>query len=114
YQSVYLCLCIVDVEAGAGGGDAIEAAHQGLGAVVAGADGDAERVQVLTEVVRVDVAVVEGDDPGALVGVGWAIDRHLGQRADAIEGVGDDLFLPRAHVVHAQSFEIVDGGSEGD
>src|SRR3954453_10601578 len=55
-------------EARAGGRLDAEPAHQGLRAMVAGADGDARIVQYGGGVVRVHPIDVEADDPGAVPG----------------------------------------------
>jgi predicted enzyme related to lactoylglutathione lyase len=55
----------VDAEAGAGGGGDAEAVHQRLGAVVAGADGDAVAVEDLRDVVSVDSLQLEFEDTDA-------------------------------------------------
>src|SRR3990170_8066179 len=59
-QGVELLSCIVHVEAGPAGGDHVQAAHQRLRAVMAGADGHAVAVQDGAEVVGVDALQVEG------------------------------------------------------
>ena len=66
-QAVDLLAGGVDAEAGAGRGGDAEALHQRLGAVVAGADGDAVAVEDLGDVVGVDALELEGDGAAAVV-----------------------------------------------
>src|SRR5271167_2408801 len=68
HQSVNFLVSIIASQSGAGGGGDAEAVHQGLGAVMAGADGDSFLVEHGADVVRVDAVEHERDGPGALFG----------------------------------------------
>ena len=88
-QAVDLLAGRVDAEAGAGRGGDAEAVHQQLGAVVAGADGDAVAVEDLGDVVGVDALELEGDRAEPLGAARRAEDpqaRHLGEPLQRVVG----------------------------
>src|SRR4029079_18668306 len=96
-EAVDLLAHRVDSEAGARRGGDVEPVHQHLGAVVAGADGDAVAGEDLRDVVGVDALDLEGDRAETAFAAGRAEDaqaRHLG---DPFEGVVGDLLLVLAH-----------------
>ena len=78
----------VEVEARSGRGCHAEVIHDRLGAVVAGAHGDALAVEDLSDVVGMDTLDLEGDDPATPLG-GWPEDpdvRQLGQPRKRVLG----------------------------
>src|SRR5207253_1224043 len=82
---------VVDEEARARRGDAVEPPHQWLSAVMAGPDGDAVLIEHLTEVVRVNVAVVESDHADALLCARRTVDRDTGDGRKLLHRIGGDL-----------------------
>ena len=100
------------MERGARGGAHAEAAHQRLGAVVAGADADRLAVAELGDVVRVDALDRERDDPAAAVEVGRPEERDAVDLGQPLERVGGQLALVRAHVLHAERRQVLDRRAE--
>ncbi len=82
-----------------------EPPHEGLGAVVSGADADPALVEHLREVVRVNALVGEGDHPAAHGQVVGAVDRDAVAVAltEAVDGVGRQRHLVLADRVHARA-----------
>ena len=112
-QAVDVGFGVVDVEAGAGGGDDAEAGHQWLGAVVAGPDRDVLAVEDAGDVVGVDVGQGEGDDAAAVRRVRRAVDRHAGHLGQPLQGIADDLLLVGQDAVHPQIRQVFDRRRRG-
>ena len=99
---------VVEGEGGAGCAFDAEGRHKWLGAVVAGADGDAELVEEHAGVVVVGRAEVERDD-GCLAGSG-AVDSDLRQLGgDAVSGVAQQGLLVAGYGLEADGEDVVDG-----
>ena len=70
----------------------------GLGAVVAGAHGDAGGVEDLSDVVRVDSLDGEGDHAQAVGGVGGAYQAQSGHLGEAVGWEGDGCSISQASI----------------
>ncbi len=97
-QGVYLCFCVVEVEARPCGGRNAEAAHKRLGAVMSAANGYALLVWELGEVVRVHVGQREGCNPRALLC--RAMDSDPLEFQESLVGVLPEPALVLPHVLH--------------
>ena len=89
-----------------------EAAHQRLGAMVAGADGNALAVQQRGDVVSVDAVHGEGDDAAPVLG-GAENAQALDAGQDVQGVVGQSPFM-RGNGVEADCLDVIDGGAEAD
>ena len=101
----------VEVEARARGRGDAEASHQRLGAVVAGADGDALPVEDLRDVVRMDPGDVERDDPGTPLD-GRPEDADPVELGELGQRVLGQLVLVPLDRVEADLVEVVDRDAE--
>ena len=106
-QTVYLFTGVVEAEGGAHGAEDAQVVDEGLGAVVAGAHGDAQAVEQGAHVHGVDVADEEADD--GVLAVGGSEDAHAGYGAETVHGIAGEAVLVGADVVHAQPLDVVDG-----
>ncbi len=80
-------------------------------------DGDAEFVEQLADVVRMQRPAVgagqdERDGPTPVDRVRWPDDPQPGYGGQLFEGVGGDVVLVRGDGVHAEIGQVVDGGAE--
>ena len=92
-----------------GAGNAI-AVHDGLGAMVASADGDTEFVKQSAHIVGVGVAQKEGDN--AYLAGSSAEESDVGYSGQTVHGVGHELLFVADDGVHASALDKVDGGSQ--
>lgn len=102
---------IVGGEGGANGAGGVEAAHEWLAAVVAGADGDSHLVDEGAEVVVVDAVDVEGE--GTLA-VGGAVEVEARDVGEGGGGLLDESLLVAGNSGEVEGVEPVEGGGEGD
>ena len=108
--AVDIRLRVVEVEARAACGILPEILHQGLGAVMAAAHGDAFRIQNRRNVVGVNVLNVKGDDSQFVVPRRIAaVKLDIGQLARTRQGVGDEFFFPGVDTIEANLLLIIDG-----
>src|SRR5919197_2271591 len=114
HQGVDFRLSIVQVEARPGGRRQVELLVQNLATVVASADGDALVVEHRADVVGVEAAEIERDDATPPGWVARAVERHVRQLPQALEGVGDQLALVLADGRHADRLEVLDGRAKRD
>src|SRR5437868_15339201 len=103
----------VEVEARAVRRSDAELAHKRLAAVVPGADGDSVLVEHLRDVVRVHVAEVEADDPGAPLRR-RPVERDAGDLAELLERVGGERMLVLLDRFQPDPLQVVDRGAEAD
>ena len=77
--------------------------------------GDAEAVQHLGDVMRVDARQVERDDPATGLGVQRPVQLDRGHLArKRVEGVGDEVALVFPHGVHADVHQVSRGHAKAD
>src|SRR3954452_3738617 len=98
-QGVDVVVAGVHVERGARGGRDAVAPDDRPGAVVPDPDGDAEVVEHLPDVVRVDVLDGEGDRAPAGDGVGGADHGHPGDLGEPLQRVAGERLLVLLHLV---------------
>src|SRR5665213_586648 len=113
YERVDVVLIVIEVKRGARGRSHAEGAHQGLRAVMAGADTDALLVEDLRDVMGVHVTECERDHARAIRSSRrWSKDRELfegvGQGCDGVRGeralvLGDRFEANRFQVVHRRT-----------
>ena len=82
--------------------------------MVSGTDSDAAAVENGRNVVRVDVAVVECDDRGALGRIGGAVDVQSLQPRELLNGITGQVGIMRSDRVHTDIVEELDGRTERD
>ena len=102
---------VVGGEGGAHGAGGVEAAHEGLAAMVAGADGDSHLVDEGAEVIVVDALDIERE--GALA-VGGAVEVEAGNVGEGGGGLFDEGLFVGGDGAEVEGVEPVEGGGEGD
>jgi len=109
-EGIDVGLGVVEGEGDADGAGDAEALHEGLGTMVAGADGDALMVEQDADIGGVGVAEVEGDERRRL-----AVDMDIGEGAEAVEGAADERLLVGGNGGEAEGTDVVEGagGSDG-
>src|SRR5271166_882561 len=111
-EGIYLGVGVVHVERRPGAGLNPQRAVQRPGAVVAGAHRDAQLVEHLAHVVRVNAVHLERDGTTAVLGGIGPEDANAAEFAQRVEGVRGERLLVRGHVPHAQAGEIIDGSGQ--
>ena len=101
YERIDLLSRVVEGERRAHGAEYAEAVHEGLGAMVACAHGNAQLVEERAEVGMVDIGDVEGDDSVSLQTFAVAIDVHSFDLTKLLQGVVGEIVLIRLNVLHA-------------
>src|SRR5262245_42265593 len=96
----------VDGEARAQRAPDAEPLHERLGAVVAGADGDAPLVEERGPVVRVDPIDVEGHHCPLDLGIPRAIHGDPGDGGEGVDALRGDGLLEGGHPRHAELLEV--------
>ncbi len=107
----YVVLGVIEGEGIAGGAGDAEGLHEGLAAVVSGADGDAHLVQQGAEVVVVDAGDDDGDE-GAAVFAGTE-DVHAEGLEAIVQAVGECLFMG-IDGGEPDFLHVAQGGGEND
>ena len=102
---------IVGGEGGADGAGGVEAAHEGLAAVVAGPDGDSHLVDEGAEVVVVDAFDIERE--GALA-IGGAVEVEAWDVSEGGGGLFDEGLFVSGDGGEVEGVEPVEGSSESD
>ena len=94
----------------------LRAVHEGLGTVVAGPHTDASLIEDLAEVVRVDIAVADGQDPAAVTCVGRTVDDQVVAMAfvECAQRIVGEQALVGPNSVHADCLQVGDGGAQSD
>src|ERR1700722_2083629 len=113
-QRVHLVVGVVKVEAGPGAGLDAERPVQRPRAVVAGPHGDAQLVEDLADVVRVDLRDLEGHRPAAVDGAARAQDPDAGDGRQGLQRVRGERLLVRDDAGHAQAVQVVAGRGQAD
>src|SRR5260370_13342127 len=108
-QGLHLVMGVVHVEGGPGAGLHAQGPVQRPGTVVAGAHRDAQLVEHLPHVVRVDAFDLERDGAAAILGGVRPEDAHASQLAQGVERVRGQRLLVRRHVAHAEGAEVIHG-----
>src|ERR1041385_9159556 len=103
---------VIDVKRRARGRRNAKAPHQRLRAVVPGADADAVAIQNRGEIVRMDVAVREWNDPRAVVA--GAVHGNPLDLTESLYGDPGELLLVLCNAVEAELLEIRDRRAEPD
>src|SRR5919205_1038206 len=111
-EGVHLFPGVVEGEGGAGRGRDAEVLHDGLRAVVAGADGDALLVEDGAHVVRVHLVDDEGQHARLLAR--GADDAHALDRRELLGRVTEQLLLVRVRGLAVDAVEVVNRGAEAD
>src|SRR6266487_2289698 len=113
-QRIDLSRRVVHVERGAGARLNLVPAVQWPGTVMPGPHRDAEFVENLANVMRVDSRHRERDGSAPVGSARWAEDAHAGDLTKRRERVGGEHLLVRGHIDHAQVAEIAAGRREPD
>src|SRR5216683_5985296 len=108
-QRVHLGVGVVYVERGTGARLDAQCAVQRPGAVMAGAHSDAELVEYLTDIVRVNPVDVERHRPAAVLGRVRAEYAHSRDAAECLERVRGERLLVRRDVAHPECGQVVAG-----
>src|SRR6266516_1029509 len=112
HESVNVVDVIIDVEGRPRGRRHAQPAHQRLRAMMASANTDTVLVQDGCQVVRVNVAVCEWNDAGAVTA--RSVDRDTFDLGEPLDRQAGELLLVLGHLVHSQLLEIGDSGAQPD
>src|SRR5207247_10666128 len=88
--------------------------HQGLGAMVSGADGDPLAVDQGSEIVWVDVGKRERNRATMDLRVTWAVDGDTGDLLQLFHRIIDQRPLMGSNPIHAELGQVVDGSAQAD
>ena len=107
-KNVYLLLCVIHGKRGSHRALYAETYHEGLGAVVTGANGYAETVEQRAHVEMVDVAYEERNH-GVFI-IGRAEESDTVYLLHPLHAISCEFLLMTRDVVDAYRTDIVDGG----
>ena len=111
-QHVHLFRIVIHGEGGAYSAGNTIAVHDGLSAMVASADGDAELVEERADIIGMRIADKEGED-GGLAGCG-AKDADTGDLKDTLGGIAQEAILLGGDVLDAHLVHKRDGFAKSD
>ncbi|MNN75376.1 hypothetical protein D3C81_1916740 [compost metagenome] len=78
---------------------------------MSGPDSDALGIQEGSQIMRMDILQIEGDQPGAFAGC-RSVDRQAFHNRKHVHGISRQLFLMLVNVIHPNVFKEINGCSQ--